>query len=301
MSELDEVVTQPEVDVEAVTGEGTDTPVPDPQPEPFLRVNDRTVYKTQEDAVKAYSEAGNRIKELSAWEKEMKQYGIKDPQTASALLNELRQLRSQQEEAKKAASTPKAEATNLTKEEREVRDYLKKVNPELGFVTKDDIKALQDELASMKQERASSTENEFKSAVEEGKAKVSSWMSEAKISDPDGEKIAVVESLIRDWVNSDDERVARFYQSSYSREKLLREGYDRAVNVIGWKGEATTPPSTASYAATKGKQVVVNKTLPKDGAAAKGGSQPKQANPRDRISALGDKAWEHFENSGKRA
>jgi len=55
----------------------TETPVSE---EPFLRVNDRTVYKTREDALKGLDEAGKRISTLSAWEKEARNWGLDKPQ-----------------------------------------------------------------------------------------------------------------------------------------------------------------------------------------------------------------------------
>ena len=56
VTEVDEAVQQdPQVD--AVVD-------PDKPEEPFLPVNDRTVYRTREDAVRGYNEAANRIQQL---------------------------------------------------------------------------------------------------------------------------------------------------------------------------------------------------------------------------------------------
>jgi hypothetical protein len=77
---LDDQAT-PEVDVDVDAQQdpaGTDQtdPAPAKPEEPYLAVNDRTVYKTKDDAVRGYNEAANRIAQLSAWEKQAKQYGL---------------------------------------------------------------------------------------------------------------------------------------------------------------------------------------------------------------------------------
>jgi len=88
--EVDEQVT-PEVDVDVQDAGADDASAQ--QETPFLKVNDRVTYKTQEDAVRAYDEAGKRIAQLSGWEKQAKQYGLADPKDLDAVAKELLELR----------------------------------------------------------------------------------------------------------------------------------------------------------------------------------------------------------------
>src|SRR5579872_4119913 len=148
MPEVDELAT-PEVDVDPTQDPAaTDPTGSDPaKDEPFLAVNERTVYRTKEDAAKGFNEAASRIAQLSAWEKQAKQYGLSDPKQLDAVAQELLELRKQAADAKKQASAPKADpADPKAKEAEQVKKYLR----ELGYVSKEDqaeaLKELQERL-----------------------------------------------------------------------------------------------------------------------------------------------------------
>src|SRR5271155_617949 len=102
MSDELELETPIEVDeeVEVPTEDPTD-PEPAKEDEPYLAVNDRTTYRTREDAIKGYNEAANRIQQLSGWEKQAKQWGLKDPEQLTAVAQELLQLRKEKADAAK--------------------------------------------------------------------------------------------------------------------------------------------------------------------------------------------------------
>src|SRR5580658_986846 len=86
VNEIDEVVQQ-------VSSEDPTDPEVAKVDEPFLPVNDRTVYKTREDAIKGYNDAAQRISQLSGWERQAKQYGLTDPRQLDAVAKELLELR----------------------------------------------------------------------------------------------------------------------------------------------------------------------------------------------------------------
>lgn len=301
-------VPNAEVDVEAVAiegGEPNETPeVVNPTPEePFLVVDDRTVFKTREEAIHASHEAGQRIAQLAPYEKTLGKYGITDPRAVSGLLDELIAFRQAKDAAAKAPKTePKAEAATLTKEDKEIREYLKKVAPELGFVSKDALEALKAELDELKQGSASSQEVRTQSLIEDGESKIGSYLSAAKIDDADGSRMKVVGTLIKSWIESDPsgELTERFFRGGRSLEAVVKEGYDQAMKTLGWQApvDTTKPNAAATYAQNKGKQVVVNKKLPAEGSATKGPAaiKPRQ-NPGkpDHIRDLGEKAWEEFQ------
>src|ERR1700688_348397 len=94
----DEIVLDTPVDdVDVATQDPAATNPTDSDPakpeEPYLAVNDRTVYKTKDDAVRGYNEAASRIAQLSGWEKQAKQYGLTDPAQLDAIAKELLQAR----------------------------------------------------------------------------------------------------------------------------------------------------------------------------------------------------------------
>ena len=130
-------------------------------------MNDRTVYNSPEDAIKAFSEAQERIVTLSQWEKEMKEsYGLTSPQEVKAYLDQLYEL--QQKSAQQAATPPPASSAggatdkttvdraaagdrvayeSLTPEWKAHVDYLNK----MGYVTEDRLKPIEQKFAQIDQ------------------------------------------------------------------------------------------------------------------------------------------------------
>ncbi len=160
VAEVDEVVQQ------EPRGDGEQTEVQDKPEEPFLPVNDRTVYRTREDAVRGYNEAANRIQQLSQWEREAKQWGLADPTQFRAVANELLQLRREKAEAAAQAGRQNVErqanpADPKAKEAAQVREYLKG----LGYVSKEEqaeaLQELRDFMNEQRQQGAQSTELRF--------------------------------------------------------------------------------------------------------------------------------------------
>lgn len=300
-----------DVDVEDVVDtpggeQGTDAVVADnpATPEWFLEVDERTRFKTADEAKRSYNEAGQRIAQLAPYEKVLGKYGIKDPQMLPSLLDELIASREAKAAAGKAPKVePKAEQ-NLSKEDKEIRAYLQKVAPELGFVSKSEIEKLTAEIAELRQGSTQSQEARTQSLVEDGESKISGFLSAAKIDDADGSKMKVVGTLVKSWIESDPsgELVERFFKGGRSMEAVVKEGYDQAMKTLGWQAAATTtvPNAAAATAIAKGKQIVVNKKLPAEGSASKAKTEtkaPQTSGKRDYISELHDKARKVFEES----
>ena len=304
MSEIDQ--DNPEVDVESAVdpnvASGDDAAEANTEAEQlFLEVDARTKFKTPEDAKKSFHEAGQRIAQLTPYEKAVRRYGIASAEQLPTLLDELIAFREAKEAAEKAPKAePKAEPQNLSKEDKEIREYLKKVAPELGFVSKDEIAALKAELTELKSGVSGQSEARVQSLIEEGQSTVASYLADAKIDDPNGKKALVIETLVRAAIEGDrtGDLERRFFQGGREMKALLKELSDQAIESLGWTPsvDTTKPNAAAAHALNKGKQIVVNKTLPKADAASKGpGAKPKQSTRVDHIRDLGDKAWEEFQ------
>lgn len=311
MSEEIDLAT-PEVDVDAVVDETSPdggTPADGAKPEePYLSVNERTVYKTKDDAVRGYNEAASRIAQLSGWEKQAKQYGLSDPKQLDAVAKELLELRKEKADAAAKLNAPaKSDPTDpKAKEAQQVKEYLK-AN---GFISKDDqeaaMKELRDQLAELKQNGSKSEEMRFQNQEAESRDNVSGWLSAAGIKDDtNGTKLQVVGTLVKDWINQDDERIERWTRGGVSAKTLVKEGFDFALKALEWKGTpaaaATTgKPTDATYAANKAKALAANKKLPAPGTAKADGDKPAPKKGGAINTALHEKAFELFTkvNSG---
>ena len=307
-TEVDEAVQQDP------QGDGEQAEVQDAPDEPFLPVNDRTIYKTREDAVRGYNEAANRIQQLSRWEQEAKQWNLSDPTELRAVANELLQLRREKAEAAAAAGKrnvePKVDpADPKAKEAAQVRQYLK----EQGFISKEEqaeaLKELQDFMNEQRQQSSQSTELRFQTQEADARDDVVGYLeADGFKDDGTGMKMSIVGTLIKDWINGSDERVSQWSRGGRASQALVKEGYGFVMQHLGWKaGAATTAagnlkPTDPGYAAAKAKAVAQNKKLPTQGTASTRGKDGRFANgtPKQKgaINAeLHEAAWAHINNS----
>jgi len=296
-----------EVDVDPTQdpdgGEGTPDATPKPD-EPFLRVNERTVYKTTDDAVRGYNEAASRIAQLSGWEKRAKQYGLSTPEQLDAVANELLALRKEKADAAaKISAAPKTEPTDpKAKEAEQVKKYLR----EQGFISKEEqaeaLKELRERLDRFEQSGVQSTELRFQNQEAEAREDLNGHLSAAGVKDDaNGTKAQVVGTLVKDWINNSDERVEQWSKGGIHAKALVKEGTDLMLQALGWKA-AVTPaagqlkPTDPGYAAAKARAVANNKKLPAQG-TGKGTPQtpPKQKGHIN--AALHEKAWKIFQEA----
>lgn len=304
--ELDPLDT-PVVDVEVQDPEaGVVDPVATPE-EPYLSVNERTVYKTKDDAVKGYNEAASRIAQLSGWEKQAKQYGLSDPAQFKAVADELLALRKEKADAAAALKNQPAKidpADPKAKQSEEVRQYLKG----LGYVSKEDqaeaLKELREQIAEMKQSGTRSEELRFQNQEAEARNDVGTILSAAGVKDDaNGSKLQIIGTLVKDWINNNDERIAQWSQGGISAKNLIKEGTEAMISALGWKAAVTPPagqlkPTDPGYAAAKAKAVATNKKLPAQGT----GKDTVKTPPKQRghINAeLHEKAWKLFQESAE--
>lgn len=288
----------------------------------FLDVDERHRYRTADEAKKAVSEASARIAELSAWNKELKEYGELTPQDVRGYLDELIQLRQAAKEAQdqikqfneekqrgqkesKSDSADPAEA--LTADEKAARAWLKKAMPELGYVPKSEVvslvQALQEKVGKFESYQAQQQEQYKESLVSDSRGKVQSWMKDAGFTDDeDGSLQLMIEAGIRDFVNADDRRVTRFYTGGSTTEKVIKEGYDRVAKALGLvrtQSSTTYAQNKAAALARNGKKMPsVGSVAMKPGIPGKPGQKPNSgkridaSGKRDFIGEQHNKAWE---------
>jgi len=307
MSDELELETPIEVDEEVVDVPAEDQTDPSvaKEDEPYLAVNDRTTYRTREDAIKGYNEAANRIQQLSGWEKQAKQWGLNDPQQLTAVAQELLALRKEKADAAKQAgikSTTKASTDPKAKEAEQVREYMKN----LGYVSKSDqdeaLKELREQIAEMRDSGTQSREMYFQNLEEESRGDLDSMLTAKGIQDDASKtKATVIGTLIKDWINNSDERVDQWSKGGVAAKALVKQGFDHATTLLGWGTQAAPKvlkPTDPGYAAAKAKALAANKKgLPAPGTAKDpktGKFTPKQKGHIN--AALHEKAWEMFQN-----
>lgn len=309
MDEL-ELQDTPENDVETVeqdpAAEGQTDPEPAKPEEPYLAVNERTVYKTKDEAIRGYNEAASRIAALSAWEKQAKQYGLNDPKQLDAVAQELLELRKKVADAAKQASAPKPDpADPKAKETEQVRKYLR----DNGFITKEEqaeaLKALQERLDKFEQSGKQSEELRFQNQEAEARNDLNGYLTAAGVKDDaNGSKAQIVGTLVKDWINSSEERIEQWTRGGVSAKNLVKEGTETMIKMLGWKAPVTPAagqlkPTDPGYAAAKAKAVATNKKLPAPGTGRAHGDGSKPKVQKGHINTdLHEKAWKIFQESG---
>jgi hypothetical protein len=309
----EQVLDTPETVVdEQVQDPTVDAAVDQDKPEePFLPVNDRTIYKTREDAVRGYNEAANRIQALSQWEKEAKQWGLSDPRELKAVANELLQLRREKAEFAAQAGRRVTEskvdpADPKAKEAAQVREYLK----QQGFISKEEqaeaLQELRDFMNEQRQQGAQSTELRFQTQEADARDDVSGYLeADGFKDDGTGMKMSIVGTLIKDWINGSDERVDQWSRGGRAAQSLVKEGYGFVMTHLGWSADAATTaagnlkPTDPGYADAKAQAVARSKKLPTQGTASTRNADGKFAKgpPKQKgvINAeMHEAAWKHI-------
>jgi len=251
--------------------------------EPFLKINDRTVYKTSDDAVKGFNEAQQTITSLSEFKKVLKELGATenaDAQYLKGVLTEYLQLASEREKAKAASKTkvtPSEEDKEFEGVDPQVvaqtkrgRQWLKDNAAKVGLISKDDYDKLRQEFDEFKGSFSQKEEQEREAAIEEGQQSVTKWLGDAKVELEPQERVKL-ENLIAAYVNSDQGLTQRWLRGDRAAKmELIKEGYTMFLPVVK---PGASPFVRAGNAAAAGKTKIglVSKTrnLPQnDGASS---------------------------------
>lgn len=316
---------QEEVDQSQEDGEGHSDASSDGDSEhgqePFLVVDDRTQYRTREEAQRAYAEAGRRISELSGWERELRDYGNLTPAEVRGYLDELiaareelsrvqNQQREQEGQRGQKQNNASVDDPTLTADEKQALGWLQKRFPQLGVATKSEIqellKGLTDKVGTLEGTIEQQRELQRQSMINDGRANLRQWMSTDKLQDDsDGTIQGMLEGFIRDYINQDKRRVDRFYQGGEASRSVLREGYDRAVKALGIVRGGQQISQSAQYTRNKADALRRNGTsLPRPGVTGRGAPAPasrqnansgkriNSSGERDHIAEVHNKAWD---------
>lgn len=261
----------------------------------FLTVNDRTKYRTREDAVKAFSEAGNRIAQLSVWDKEVAQkFGGLTPQQVQGLLLEYIQLKQAAQPGNSGSGSSKQNAQNgqggqggqpeQTAEEREAVEFLKKH----GFITKSEFDQLMSKLDKLEkgttQFREQTDQERLNSLVDIGRSTLREELLNGKLipqkfaNEQEQQKatrfMRTIEKAATAYINEDQERVERFYAGGDETKAVIREAVKDAIESLSLQ-----PSQQAnSLANAQRKNSVLNRNpqpLPKGGSGSQRPAKPK--------------------------
>ena len=229
-------------------GDGTATQ------EPFLTIDDRTSYKTREDAVKGWQDTKQRAIELSPWGEFAKRYRFETAEDAEAVLAEYLDLKKQ---AEAAAAQPAPVAVNEYKQlsnediyaraqggdkkaEREWnRRFVEQNAEEAGYVKKDYVDNKFNEVRQA--DAATREEARVNAALSDGENILKELLGKEGIEDT--EQVEDAYAAIERWIlkQSRDKNnniingslEAQFLAGADSRRKVIEQGIARYLKPIG--------------------------------------------------------------------
>ncbi len=287
----------------------------------FLDVGDgRTRYRTREEAIRGFQEAGKRIAQLASWEKSLKPFGIRDPNTVAQLLVELAERRRREAEGampegQSAAGdgTKTQSDDDLSPKEQAALKWLQKMAPRLGYVPKAELEktvsALARKIEALEGYKQQSDEARFNSLVQTGRAQLRDLLKSQGLpvdndpKNPQGKQFfRMIEAAVRDYIDDDEhpERIEAFYAGGEALNRLINAAYKEAIEAS--IGLVRTQQSTKS---AKEKNNVVNrnpKPLGLQGAVVKkgaGGAGGGDKTPQKKVPFSPDahnRAWEMFQS-----
>lgn len=270
----------------------------------FLNVDERTRYKTRDEAVTGFKNAGTRIAELSAWEKEVGDvYDVHDPRQVSAILAEYIQMKeaaasaAEKESGKGAQETHTVDLSKLSPKEREAFAWLQKVAPDLGYVPKSELKALQDKIASIESGLGNFTATQTAQNVAAGKSQITQLLTSAKLP-TDPEFSSFIEDSMAAWIKADAKRISQWQQGGQAANTLLGEAFKYVKASLDRLKVSTAASYQGSRHGGSNKPPITR--LPQQGLALrkggvqapkKGAAKPTSADLHNAAWALANKRW----------
>lgn len=235
----------------------------------FLVVNERTKYRTVEDARKAFDESGKRISSLSQWEKIGKEVGITDPQHIKALVTEVLEARKAKEAASKQKVTADDDDVQLTPEQKaqqkSAKKWLKENADELGYVSKEKLDEIAKKLEALEGSSKATQEDRANARIEQGRGTLQTLLKEAKLPTDNPKLARLIENDVRVFIEGDKDREQIFWSGSPAEVRaLLKEALDDIAPVF----QSFKAASNANYASNKSTSVkTASKQLPRSGSA----------------------------------
>lgn len=271
--------------------------------EPYLKINDRQVYKTKEDAIKGYEEAGKTITSLSGFKKVLEELGAPkdaDPEYLRGLLTEYIQLAKEKQAAATASKTKSTTSEDdkefegvdpqIVAQTKRGRQWLKDNAEKVGLISQEKYSKLEERLGKLEGGISQREQEERDSAIEEGQQKLTGWLSEAKVELTSDER-EELEDLIVAYVNSKQSLTKQWLSGDRSQKiQLIRTGYEKFLGVVK-PGASPVAKAAQTAAAGKTKAGLLNRTprrLPNEGTTdGKGEKKPLRiGDPKLRSAAM---------------
>lgn len=266
--------------------------------QPFLVVNDRTKYATQEDAIRGYSEAQAAITRLSPLEKTIKAFGLESADDLKEVLEDYAvriSMKKETPQPEKTTMTAKTESTDevLSPEDEKALKWLEKSLKRLG-VTPDKIaetvkaerEALSQRIEQIEARSAASDQQRDADAIQDGQSVLSELLEKdgIKVEGEDRERveefIATIIMRGAERLNAKGEKVwvkdslaDRFFnQGPKSRRAVMDETYKEFKRLFITPSKAAAATKIQTNADKKGvlparnaatEKTAATKTAPK--------------------------------------
>ena len=262
----------------AAGGEGANDGAND---QPFLQVNERTIYKTPDEAKAGFVEAQKTITSLSGMKTLVESYvgkGNASPEVIKSLFEELVAAR-----AEKAAAAAKTKNTSSGGDEdprfegksaeqiaeiKKADKWFQDQAEKRGYVTKESIKALEDKLAAIEAAPEKQLEAANSDAIRTGREWLDKQLGEAKLSLTDGE-LKRLTGRIQAYVDGDEETLGRWWNAVRSgnrseQQSIIKEAAEFALPSV--KPGASFKSANVTTVKTKAQLAArTARTLPAQG------------------------------------
>lgn len=253
--------TPPAADPPAAAAPSTPPALATPE---FLKVDDRTVYRTQEDAIKGWNDLKTHASTSAAFKDVAASYGITDPKQVEQLFQELIEHRTRAQgtpaAGKTDSSTVQAAAAgdklaydSLSPEWKAHVDHLNK----LGYVTKDALKPFEERLNRIDQASQQQQDAHLEAVKNEGVSILKSLVEREKLPS-DEESVNRIGYAIEDQIvrSSRDERNTIIPGSA--EDRFIRGNSAERASIVETQlkwfldfGDKFATARTASYVAAK--------------------------------------------------
>lgn len=268
--------------------------------EPFLQVNERTIYRTPEEAKAGFLEAQKSITSLSGLKKVVEEYvgaNNASPALIKQLFDELVAARREKAEAAAAKkATPSGGDAEDPRFEGKSQDeiaaikradkWYKEQAEKNGFVSKTELEKLQQELAELKGAPEKQLEAANNDAILKGREWLDAQLTAAKVALTDAEMKRLT-GRIQAYVDGDEETLGRWWDAVRSgnrseQQAIIKEAAEFALSSV--KPGASLKAPVAAAAKTRAQlQRTTARPLPTQG-VGKGqerANQPKYSGLKD--------------------
>lgn len=264
------------------------------QNQDFLVVNDRTKYRTSEDAIRGWNEAQGKITSFSPIERVLEKFYGKDGIKPELIDQHLSQLVKSLEDKKAAEAAEAAKGSSEADTARfagKSADEIKQIKAaeqwfrdqaeKNGYVSKDSVKKLEEKLAALEAAPDQNYASSQTEMVNHSRQQLQQWLTEGNVQLNEAE-VQKLANRIQGYVDGDPDNLAA-WQSAVKRgdakacEALVREATEIFLPTVK-KGAALVAKAAGVARAGTTKAALVastRKPLPQGGAGREGNAGRK--------------------------